>query len=866
MHADWVHSQALQLATGYLTDPRPAWLWLDDGDILLWHNPAAEAFKLKYKRKANGSLKPIGRQINRAIRLGSIGRASLSRLQFTIGKKPTSATCTCTPVVLANGELGLLVIGVDPVDSEALSPLETRAPDLTGLVPENARYVVVSTDGSILAGSEASRQIYDDYCDSGGENFDWQTTALNAGPTGTRVLIFWQDAGVPEQPEESVIEPTPEPVFDAGEVAAAEAAAEIIALESPQPAAPQNGTSLVDRLAQHEELFAPLGDADDHFEPTTPIEEPTAPVTDAEHFATDSLSDKNHAEPSFIVFEDDEEDEGTQQTQLWRVIGQGFEADTDELAPEEEGMLDASDEVGERATFDHEEEERVARYNFEELSRILSDRISAEPTSPSEPPKEIARTSTGSLVNLSDENLILNRLSLGLLVFRDQQVLFTNRALTEMLGYNDTASLREAGLSAIFPDTDATEPSVGPVSCLVGKFGQRVNVSARLQSIIWQGRPALLLSAAHSEKVADSEVIARNFAEMLADAQDDGFFETNRAGIISSVSERTAQICHRSAQIMMGRPVLSLVALKESARLKAFLEQPARFAGAERPFIRLAGADAGYDVLIFASGMAGIVSGYFGLVHRLEGQTVTPQNGDKDTDAELLERISRSIRRPLNTIVGFSELIQSGAFGMVQLDKHLEYAQDINTAGQEISALVDELEQYARLRGGDYDTNPAEFDLGLLLDQVVARIRQHASRARVLVRSAISDDLPRISADRATLEQALLNLLASAVDQTPEGAQVVLSAHQVADGSIEVHVRDSSLLALDGLEERFVVFRDGTNHKGELLRPVRSSVGLALTRTLLAVNACSLSMDPTAGVGMLMSLVIPADLVARPIA
>ena len=50
---------------------------------------------------------------------------------------------------------------------------------------------------------------------------------------------------------------------------------------------------------------------------------------------------------------------------------------------------------------------------------------------------------------------------------------------------------------------------------------------------------------------------------------------------------------------------------------------------------------------------------------------------------------------------------------------------------------------------------------------------------------------------------------------------------------------------------------------GAELMPVRSSVGLALTRSLLAVNACSLSVDPVAGTGTLFSLLIPAELVMR---
>jgi hypothetical protein len=60
-----------------------------------------------------------------------------------------------------------------------------------------------------------------------------------------------------------------------------------------------------------------------------------------------------------------------------------------------------------------------------------------------------------------------------------------------------------------------------------------------------------------------------------------------------------------------------------------------------------------------------------------------------------------------------------------------------------------------------------------------------------------------------------------------------------------------------------VVFRDGVDKDGEQLQPVRSSVGLALTRSLLAVNACSLSIDPVAGAGTLFSMLIPADLVTK---
>jgi len=88
---------------------------------------------------------------------------------------------------------------------------------------------------------------------------------------------------------------------------------------------------------------------------------------------------------------------------------------------------------------------------------------------------------------------------------------------------------------------------------------------------------------------------------------------------------------------------------------------------------------------------------------------------------------------------------------------------------------------------------------------------------------------------------------------------VILSAQREDDGAIVINVRDSGEKRTD-LGERFVVFRDGVGKDGETLMPVRSSVGLALTRSLLAVNALKLNVDPAAGVGTLFSLVVPADL------
>ena len=98
-------------------------------------------------------------------------------------------------------------------------------------------------------------------------------------------------------------------------------------------------------------------------------------------------------------------------------------------------------------------------------------------------------------------------------------------------------------------------------------------------------------------------------------------------------------------------------------------------------------------------------------------------------------------------------------------------------------------------------------DLVELLEACLSRVRRQAGDARVLVRSAVSERLPRITADRASLTQGILNLLASAIDQTPPGGSVILSAQREDDGALVVNVRDGGESRKD-LGERFVVFRD----------------------------------------------------------
>ncbi len=891
MGLDWINSAAGERALGHLTDPRPAWLWAPDGDRPVWANPAALLYRAKIKKQGlrrGAPLVPIKGQVGRAIRLGAPGRTSLSRMRFLAGEKPVSATCSCTPLRDAHGTVLLLVVGVDPIDKEVMTEHGLSEALVTESLGTNTPFQLRDAENALVAASDSDRDF---------EAPDART--LTAGPDGARLALFTETAAQEETADEPGETPPEEP--------AAESAPEPEPAPSPAPA--RSGfASLVGRLSEDAHLYTPLGPEDDALPEgmevpaltyKTAAEEPEPAETAIADSATDETEDVPAPEPSRAdetggVAADEQDTSWPPlpeiEQPMWRITGRGFIAtnDTDQpgdFAPEDpapEERVESAETIEAEAedetdaepagtpappAFDPDQE-KVSRYNFEELSRILADRIGHDRMPDNDEPAEDAGESPapeprdqGELINLSDEALVLNRLPLGLMIFRDQEIVFANRALTELVGYPDTASLRRAGMSALFPTTPETGSDAGPITHLAHRDGTQVPVAARLQTITWQGRPAFLLSARAETGSQGVEAAVRGFAETLAATEGNGFFETSRAGIIDSISGRGAALFKRTPDVLIGRPILALVAHESASALRGFFNRPARFAETSRPSIVVRSVDPRLEIVLFAEGQAGIVTGYFGIVQPVAGAPAhTADTEVRDgIDPAILSRLSRGIRRPLNAIVGFAELIRSNAFGPIENPRYNEYARDIKFAGKEITGVLDELEDFVDLNSGSYRSAAADFDLGILLDTCMARVRHQAGQARVLVRSAISERLPHIRADEASLGQAILNLLASAISQTPQGGQVVLSAQREDDGAVVIHVRDSGTSGGE-LAERFVVFRDGTDETGERRAPVQSSVGLALTRSLLAVNTCSLSVDLSTGHGTLLSLTIPAEL------
>ncbi|MCB1493623.1 MAG: PAS domain S-box protein, partial [Rhodobiaceae bacterium] len=101
-------------------------------------------------------------------------------------------------------------------------------------------------------------------------------------------------------------------------------------------------------------------------------------------------------------------------------------------------------------------------------------------------------------VTMAEQAALLERLPLGLVIFRGDQIAYANRAFFDLFGYADLEALRAAGgLDAIFPALPMAAPDNASARQTLharSRDGRIFDVVARLQSIPYGGETSMLLS------------------------------------------------------------------------------------------------------------------------------------------------------------------------------------------------------------------------------------------------------------------------------------------------------------------------------------------------------------------------------------
>jgi signal transduction histidine kinase len=154
---------------------------------------------------------------------------------------------------------------------------------------------------------------------------------------------------------------------------------------------------------------------------------------------------------------------------------------------------------------------------------------------------------------------------------------------------------------------------------------------------------------------------------------------------------------------------------------------------------------------------------------------------------QLIGDVTHELRTPLTSIKGYMEGLVDGV-----LPATPETFNQIHHEADRLSRLVDDLQELSRVEAKAYSLDLRSIAVSNLVQTTVKRLSPQATAKRITLRSSLPADLPPVQADEDRITQVLVNLVANAIQYTPEGGDVTISAARQAD-EVHISIKDTGI-------------------------------------------------------------------------
>jgi signal transduction histidine kinase len=223
--------------------------------------------------------------------------------------------------------------------------------------------------------------------------------------------------------------------------------------------------------------------------------------------------------------------------------------------------------------------------------------------------------------------------------------------------------------------------------------------------------------------------------------------------------------------------------------------------------------------------------------------------------SRFLSHMSHEFRTPLNSILALARLLEDRADGDLtpEQEKQVGY---IRRSAQELTELVNDLLDLAKVEAGKTHVRASEFDLGRFFGVLRGLMRPLQTAGAVSLVFDPPPGLPPLDTDEGKIGQILRNLVSNALKFT-EAGEVRVAARAADDGSTVVfEVADTGIGIAPEDQDR--IFEEFGQVDGPVQRRVKGTgLGLALSRKLAELLGGTLTVRSTPGEGSTFTLAIP---------
>ena len=215
--------------------------------------------------------------------------------------------------------------------------------------------------------------------------------------------------------------------------------------------------------------------------------------------------------------------------------------------------------------------------------------------------------------------------------------------------------------------------------------------------------------------------------------------------------------------------------------------------------------------------------------------------------------ISHDLRGPVSSFMGISRMIKF-LVEAKETDQLLEIADDIDDSVERLSALLDNLLNWAMQQQGHFPNVPEKVSLNDMADEIVKTLKNMAQGKLIDLKADISESID-LWVDRNTTMTILRNLVSNALKFTPETGAVMIQAYSKHDRAI-IKIKDTGVgISQDKLENLFKL-QDKKSTYGTAGEK-GLGLGLQLVYEFIEMNQGSIDVSSEEGKGTTFEISLP---------
>lgn len=245
-----------------------------------------------------------------------------------------------------------------------------------------------------------------------------------------------------------------------------------------------------------------------------------------------------------------------------------------------------------------------------------------------------------------------------------------------------------------------------------------------------------------------------------------------------------------------------------------------------------------------------------GIHDALEERSEALETADR-LKSKFITNMSYELRTPLNSIIGFAEMLQTGIGGSVS-EKQVEYLSNILDASDELKNMISDVLDLAVIEAGGMVLNLESFNVNKMIDELILQASPRIKSSGIGIFVQMDDNYGEMQGDRARILQVLYNLMINAIQFAVKGSNVQLSIAKTSEKyeMISFAFEDEKIsLVEDEWEQVMNAFENGTNSgpRGGL------GLDLALVRSFVELHQGRVELVGGVGKGLKISCILPLE-------